>query len=133
MSAYPELTKQVEVSEEGPEIGAFFDLDRTLIQGFSALSFVLDGVRNGQYGASELFELLVAATGFELGTIDFSSFLTGSAQVLRGAKEEDVRAMGERIFRDSIASRIHPEARASFPASSGACRSHHPAWAAAAA
>ena len=112
MSAYPELTKQVEVSEEGPEIGAFFDLDRTLIQGFSALSFVLDGVRNGQYGASELFELLVAATGFELGTIDFSSFLTGSAQVLRGAKEEDVRAMGERIFRDSIASRIHPEARA---------------------
>ena len=48
MSAYPELTREIEESEDGPQVAAFFDLDRTLIQGFSALTFVRDGARNGQ-------------------------------------------------------------------------------------
>ncbi|MBM4266471.1 MAG: HAD-IB family hydrolase [Deltaproteobacteria bacterium] len=112
MSAYPELTREIEESPEGPEVAAFFDLDRTLIAGFSAVEFVRDGARRGQYGPAELFELLMAAASFQLGTIGFSAFLLGSARSLRGTSENELRETGERIFRDSIASRIHPEARA---------------------
>lgn len=112
MSAYPELTCEIEESEEGPEVAAFFDLDRTLIQGFSALSFVADGARRGQYGPLDLAELGMAATSFQLGTIGFSAFLSGTARVMRGVKEEEFQLVGRRVFEESLGSRIHPEARA---------------------
>lgn len=112
MSAYPELTREIEESEEGPEVAAFFDLDRTLIQGFSALSFVADGARRGQYGPLDLAELGMAATSFQLGTIGFSAFLSGTARVMRGVKEEEFQQIGRRVFEESLGSRIHPEARA---------------------
>ncbi len=112
MPAYPELTREIEESEDGPEVAAFFDLDRTLIQGFSALTFVRDGAMHGQYGPLDLAELAMAAASFELGTIDFSSFLTGSARVLRGMSEEEFEQVGRRVFEESLGARIHPEARA---------------------
>lgn len=112
MSAYPELTREIEESEDGPQVAAFFDLDRTLIQGFSALTFVRDGARNGQYGPIDLAELAMAAASFELGTIDFSSFLTGTSRILKGTPEADFEQVGRRVFEESIGSRIHPEARA---------------------
>ncbi|MDG2303482.1 MAG: HAD-IB family hydrolase [Candidatus Binatia bacterium] len=112
MSAYPELTREIEQSEEGPEIAAFFDLDRTLIQGFSALTFVRDGAMHGQYGPIDLAELAMAAASFELGTIDFSSFLTGFARLLRGMSESEFEKVGRRVFEEDLGSRIHPEARA---------------------
>lgn len=112
MSAYPELTREIEEGDHGPRVAAFFDLDRTLIQGFSALTFIRDGARNGQYGPIDLAELAMAAASFELGTIDFSSFLTGTARVLRGTPEKDFEQVGRRVFEESLGSRIHPEARA---------------------
>ncbi len=112
MSAYPELTREIEESEEGPEVAAFFDLDRTLIQGFSALTFVRDGATRGQYGPLDLAELGMAATSFQLGTIGFSAFLSGTARVMRGVKEEEFEQVGRRVFEESLGSRIHPEARA---------------------
>lgn len=112
MSAYPELTREIEESEEGPQIAAFFDLDRTLIQGFSALTFVRDGARNGHYGPLDLAELAMAAASFELGTIGFSAFLSGTSRVLKGQSEADFEEASRRIFEESLGSRIHPEARA---------------------
>lgn len=111
-SAYPELTREIEASEDGPHVAAFFDLDRTLIQGFSALTFVRDGARNGQYGPLDLAELALAAASFELGATDFSGFLNGTARLLRGIPESDFEEVGRRVFRESLSARIHPEARA---------------------
>lgn len=112
MSAYSELTREIEESEAGPHIGAFFDLDRTLIQGFSALTFVRDGAQNGQYGPLDLAYLASAAASFEFGAMDFSGFLNSTARLLRGIPEKDFEEVGRRVFRESLGSRIHPEARA---------------------
>ena len=112
MSAYPELTREIEAGQDGPQVAAFFDLDRTLIQGFSAMSFLRDGARHGRYGVADLIELGMAAASFELGTIDFSSFLTGSARTMRGMSEEEFEEVARRVFEESLGSRIHPEARA---------------------
>jgi putative phosphoserine phosphatase/1-acylglycerol-3-phosphate O-acyltransferase len=112
MRAYSELTREIEDSPPGPHVAAFFDLDRTLIAGFSALTFVRDGFRSGRLGASDLVELLFAAVSFQLGTVGFSGFLTGTARTLRGFSEEEFARVGEQIFNEELATEVYPEARA---------------------
>lgn len=107
-----ELTREIDESPSGPHIAALFDLDRTLIAGFSALTFVVDGFRSGRLGAPDLGELLFAATSFQLGTVGFSGFLSGTARTLRGFSEQEFAAVGERIFNEELASEVYPEARA---------------------
>ena len=107
-----ELTREIDESPAGPHIAALFDLDRTLIAGFSALTFVVDGFRSGRLGAPDLGELLFAATSFQLGTVGFSGFLSGTARTLRGFSEQEFAAVGERIFNEELASEVYPEARA---------------------
>lgn len=107
-----ELTREIEESPAGPHVAALFDLDRTLIAGFSALSFVRDGLRTGRIGPAGFVELLLAATSFQLGTVGFSGFLLGTARTLRGLREEEFVQVGERLFDAELASEIYPEARA---------------------
>lgn len=106
------LTQEIDESPAGPHVAAFFDLDRTLIAGFSALSFVRDGIRSGRLGPAEIAEMLFAATSFQLGTVGFSGFLTGTARTLRGFSEEEFAAIGEQIFTEELAAEVYPEARA---------------------
>ena len=40
MTLHAELTREVDDGPSGPQIGAFFDLDRTLVAGFSAAHFI---------------------------------------------------------------------------------------------
>jgi len=112
MSVYPELTREIDESPRGPEIAALFDLDRTLISGFSASAFLREGLRSGRYDTSGLFELGMAAASFQLGTIGFSGFMTGTARTLRGMPEREFAEIGQHLFAESLALQIFPEARA---------------------
>lgn len=106
------LTREIDEGPEGPEIGAFFDVDRTLLAGFSAVEFVRDGVLSGRIGPANLLETLLTAARFELGRTGFSGFVTGTSRSLRGMLESDFQAIGERIFRDRLAASVYPESRA---------------------
>ncbi len=112
MSTHAELTHEIDESPSGPATAAFFDLDRTLIEGFSALTFVRAGMTSGLFGAAQIFDLTMAAASFEVGTLGFSAFMSGMSQALRGIAEQDLRAFGEHLFAEQIAARIFPEARA---------------------
>src|SRR5262249_40698132 len=112
MRPHHELTREIDDSPADPHIAAFFDLDRTLIAGFSAITFVRDGFRSGRLGTSDLIELLFAAASFQLGTVGFSGFLTGTARTLRGFSEAEFAAVGQQIFNEELAADVYPEARA---------------------
>jgi putative phosphoserine phosphatase / 1-acylglycerol-3-phosphate O-acyltransferase len=112
MSVYGELTREIDESPEGPDVAALFDLDRTLIAGFSASAFLRDGLRSGRYDAAGLFELGMAAASFQIGTIGFSGFMAGTARTLRGMSEQEFAEIGQHLFNESLALQIHPEARA---------------------
>ncbi len=112
MSNFPSLTREIDESPPGPSTAAFFDLDRTLIAGFSAFNFVYDGIRSGRLGGPAIVEMLAAAASFQLGTIGFSSFLTGTARTLRGLSEKEFAAIGQNVFEGELAAEIYPEARA---------------------
>ncbi len=112
MDSLLQLTREIEEGPAGSSIGAFFDVDRTLLAGFSAVEFVRDGVISGRMGPSDLVQTLVTAARFELGQVGFSGFVTGTSAALRGVAEKDFQEVGERIFRERLAASVYPESRA---------------------
>jgi putative phosphoserine phosphatase/1-acylglycerol-3-phosphate O-acyltransferase len=112
MKAHKDLIRDIENSPEGPQIGAFFDFDGTLIAGFSATVFLKEQIRRGDLGPYQLVELISAVTQFSLGTMGFSGLMTSAAQFMRGVSEADYIAFGEELYEQQIARKIYPESRA---------------------
>lgn len=106
------LTREIEEGPAGPHIGAFFDLDRTIVAGFSAVAFVRDAVLQGQLGAGSVLQTLASAVRFQIGQLGFSGLLSDTAATLAGIPEDHFVAMGERIYSDTLAGDVYPESRA---------------------
>jgi putative phosphoserine phosphatase/1-acylglycerol-3-phosphate O-acyltransferase len=111
-SLHAELTREIRESPPGPKVGAFFDVDRTLLAGFSAAAFVREQLLSGRMGASELAEMTLGAIGFELGRSGFSLFDTSATASYRGLAETALEEIGEAIFVKRLAAMVYPEARA---------------------
>ena len=112
MPLHTDLTREIAEGPAGPGIGAFFDLDRTLLAGFSATAFFRDWLRSGRMSVQTAVETLVAGARFQLGQVGFSGFVTASMGMLRGIPEEEFDRIAERIFTDWLAADVYPEARA---------------------
>jgi len=106
------LTREIDQGPSGPQIGAFFDLDRTLIAGFSAAQFFRDALRTGLMSRSNFAEAMRTVVRFQMGQVGFSGFVAGTTAMLRGRSEEEFAAMGVRIFIERLATDIYPESRA---------------------
>lgn len=106
------LTREIDEGPEGPHVGAFFDLDRTLIAGFSGTTFAREWLTSGRAAASDVAAMFAAATAFQLGRKNFSAFVSESLGMVRGLTEAEFDAIGERLFGASIAADIFPESRA---------------------
>ncbi len=106
-----QLTREIYEGPRGPSVGAFFDLDRTLLAGFSSLAFFRDRVLSGRMAPRHMLEAVFAAVGFGLGQIGFSALLTATAGIVRGLSETSMEELGERVFERQLAREIYPEAR----------------------
>jgi putative phosphoserine phosphatase/1-acylglycerol-3-phosphate O-acyltransferase len=95
----------------GPQVGAFFDLDGTLVRGYTAGSVYRDHLRSGEARPSEIVRTFLAALdGLVLGG-DPRSFAEVAMELLEGHTVEEVERTGERLFTERIAGTIRPEAR----------------------
>lgn len=112
MAASHTLIDEIAHGAPGPHVGAFFDVDRTLIASFSAVEFLRDGWRTGLLNPGDFAEAVATATRFQLGQVGFSGLVTGTAGLMRGRPEAELREAGERIFRERLATEIYPESRA---------------------
>jgi putative phosphoserine phosphatase/1-acylglycerol-3-phosphate O-acyltransferase len=112
MGVHTALTREIDEGPSGPEIGAFFDLDRTLLAGYSASAFVRDDFAHGYMSVRSVIDTLAAATRFQIGHIGFSGFVTRTVARLRGRAEDEFATTAEGIFRERLASAIYPESRA---------------------
>jgi putative phosphoserine phosphatase/1-acylglycerol-3-phosphate O-acyltransferase len=113
--AWPSTRASHARSTKGPRgrrIGAFFDLDRTIIAGFSALAFWFRWSAAGKVSAGGLTRAALATLSFGLGRSDFSSFVAQSASLLEGVLEEDWSRLGENLFSSWLAGDVFPETRA---------------------
>jgi len=112
MTLHKDLLFNIEAAPRGPEVGAFFDFDGTLIAGFSATAFLKEHIRRGDVSPYEFLDLVSALTQFSVGGLGFSGLMTSAAQFMRGVPESDYVAFGEELYEQQIARRIYPESRA---------------------
>ncbi len=107
----PGSVAEVIASPPGPKIGAFFDLDGTLVAGFTAVILTQERFRRGDMGVGELIGMIQAGLNHQLGRIAFEELIAKASSALRGRSLSDLEEIGERLFAQKIASRIYPEMR----------------------
>jgi putative phosphoserine phosphatase/1-acylglycerol-3-phosphate O-acyltransferase len=107
-----ELTREVREGPTGPEVGAFFDLDQTLLAGFSAFSFFRERVTSGRISPREMSDSLLGALSFALGRTGFSGMMAATTAAYRGMAESVLRETGQEVFEKHLAKQIYPESRA---------------------
>jgi len=106
------ITREVLESEGGPHIGAFFDLDRTLIKNFSAKQFFQTRLFSGKMTASEIVAQFGGVLVYAMGNGNFAGLAAVGAQGVKGVKETVFIEMGEEVYQKHLASEIFPESRA---------------------
>lgn len=108
----PGSVAQVMASPAGPEIGAFFDLDGTLVAGFTGVILTKERFFNRDMGIGELIAMIAAGLNHQFGRIEFESLINKATDVLRGRPLADLQKIGEKLFLEKIEKRIYPEMRA---------------------
>ncbi len=103
--------KKLDAGPRGPQVGAFFDLDGTLVAGFTANAFFTDQVKRRQIGVLEAAKTIAAAVdGTYLGGDPLKGGDKAFAAVA-GQTEDTLADLGERLFVQKIARTIRREAR----------------------
>ena len=95
-------------SPAGPHIGAFFDLDGTLVRGFTATVHAGHRIRNGQSGFGELSGIFEASVRYKLGRMQFAKLLQRAAGYLAGEPLADLESLGDELFSTRVAGRLYP-------------------------
>jgi len=106
------LTADIFASEQGAHIGAFFDLDRTLVDGFTAKDFVKTRLLSGQFSSQELVSQFAGVISYAAGNGNFAGLASISAKGVQGVPEQVFVDVGEEVYQESLTHAIFPEARA---------------------
>ena len=94
----PGSVAEIEASPEGPEVGAFFDLDGTLVAGFTGVLMTQDRLRRGQMSVGEFIGMVQAGLNHQLGRSEFEDLIGKGARMLHGNSLSDLDELGERLF-----------------------------------
>ena len=107
----PGSVAEIMASPPGPKVGAFFDLDGTLVAGFTAVILTQERLRRRDMGVGELLSMIQGALNHTLGRIEFEELISKASMALAGRLLDDLDEIGERLFNQRIESRIYPEMR----------------------
>lgn len=91
------------------QVGAFFDFDGTLIDGFSALAFYRHRLGRLEIGPAEAAQLLlVGLRGIDTQE-EFAQGVAMSLRAWEGRSDDEIAELGERIFTQNLSGAIFPE------------------------
>ena len=107
----PGSVAEIEASPASPEVGAFFDLDGTLVAGFTGVIMTQDRMRRRQMSVGEFIGMVQAGLNHQLGRSEFEDLIGKGARMLRGNSLDDIDELAERLFVQKIVGRIYPEMR----------------------
>ena len=110
--AYQDVVAEIERLPDGPEIGALFDFDGTIISGYSAVAFFQEQLKRGHLSPRDFVELVSVMASFGIGILGFPALMLAASQFLRGVREDSYAAFGEEVFKSHIARQVYPETRA---------------------
>jgi putative phosphoserine phosphatase/1-acylglycerol-3-phosphate O-acyltransferase len=106
-----ELIEEIQGGPEGPEVGAFFDLDGTLIAGYSANVFYQEFIRRLQMSPAEIARSVAVGIDTTVRGTDVTRLVQIAAGSFRGRSEDELVELGERLFVQRIAGMVYPDAR----------------------
>ncbi len=112
MLPHQDVVAEILKLPDGPQVGALFDFDGTIISGYSAFAFIEEQVKRGELSPRKLIELVSVMASFGLGNMGFSAMMIATSQFLRGVREDSYIHFGEELFESHIARQIYPETRA---------------------
>ena len=107
MNIYDQITQEVDDSPRGPGIIAFFDLDGTLIFGFSILSIFRERVMSGELAPYDALQQFFSLLSHGLNGTEYSQLLEDAAETLEGVSEQEFVELGESVFDKYIAGSIN--------------------------
>jgi len=105
-----EAVAGVLASPAGPAVGAFFDFDGTVIDGYSARDFYRHRLRSFSIGPLEAAQTLMLGLRGVTSEEDFERFVALGFAAWAGRSEDELTELGERLFAQQIAGRLFPEA-----------------------
>ncbi len=106
------LTEEIRTGPSGPKVGAFFDLDQTLLAGFSATAFFRERILSGRMAPRDMAESLLGGLSWAMGRTGFSGMMSATTAAYRGLAETILQEVGEEVFTKHLATQIFPESRA---------------------
>lgn len=112
MENYDHVTRHIQSLPKGPKIGAFFDFDGTVIDGYSAFTFLREQVKKGVVSPLGLVEIISSMVNYKLGMVDFSGLMSVGARVMEGISEEEYWEFSRKVSDKFVRPVVYPEARA---------------------
>jgi HAD superfamily hydrolase (TIGR01490 family) len=97
---------EIAAGPEGAQVGAFFDLDGTLVSGFTATVHAGHRIHTRQASIGEVLGVLEASLRYRLGRMEFERLVVRAAGYLKGDSIADLDALGEYLFRRHIETRV---------------------------
>lgn len=105
-------TREVDQSPDGSHVGALFDLDKTLLRGFSGNTFYQRRLQTGDLSVRELLSNALAYANYARGNGGFPEMIAKTSAALKGIPEARFIDIGEDAFRKHLVGELYPEARA---------------------
>ncbi|MBR9910841.1 MAG: HAD-IB family hydrolase [Gammaproteobacteria bacterium] len=102
---------EIKTSTPGPTVCAFFDLDGTIIAGFSAAHLSKQRLKNKEISLQEFLRTINTGINAAMGKADFEDLLQIGADAWAGRNHNELMAMGEILFNKKIINLIYPEMR----------------------
>ncbi len=105
-----QLIADVEAGPQGPRVGAFFDFDGTLIDGYSLSAFARHHLRSLQITPADLGRMLLTGLRGVTTEEDFERLTVAGMRAWAGRSEDELAELGERLFVQGISGSLYPEA-----------------------
>jgi len=99
------------MEREVPGAVAYFDLDRTLIAGYSVLALAIERLRSREVSLRRVLSSLGVLLSYGVGRADYHDLLTTTVRDLAGEPEAALTELGERAFQHRVRDWIYPQAR----------------------
>ena len=111
MADIDDLLADVAAGPQGPQVGAFFDFDGTLINGYSAALYFRQRLARRDVGAAELVGTLIEVFNMQQRGHDVTRLVDVGLGALRGMSVDELEEMGQQLFRSRISGQLFPDAR----------------------
>lgn len=111
MRRLPGSLAEVRASPRGAQVGAFFDLDGTLVAGMTAATHTKARIRNREIGTTEFLRMLQIALDYRRGRLEFEKLLDEGTAPMKDRNLNDLDDFGELLFQTKIVDLVYPEMR----------------------